>query len=171
MKYIKTSVCSLVTLSLFSYVHSVENDSLWTELRSKLKVLPKPGNSQEARIREPKAKIDESFSAIEKDLKCVFPESVKRLHTEAGNLAFPDSVCLLSPVGETESYLYRCIVKGRTHKLPSDWLIFAEIDGQEYFCINRLTGNVSRFTLIPHVKMHDSYVSIEDWAQKMFLTI
>lgn len=171
MKQFKASICSLAAFASLSYIHSAEqaNDGLWTQLKSTLSASPK-------RQIQPDA-IDEGFSQISKDLASKsfpisIPPSLIEFHKNVGNLNFTKSVVLLSPikrVDETQCYFLTQILNAKKQGLGHEWLIFAQMDGNDCYCIHTQTGRVQLFSLIPQAKGHNEYDSIETWAKKVFL--
>lgn len=165
MKYIKASLCSLVTFCCLSYIHSAED--LFAELKRTKRVFTDENMSESERNKA----IDKGFDEIKNEIfpGSPFPEFLKTLYKEVGNLGL--SLYILSPIRGLESPLYDGIREGQYKKIPGDWVVFAEIDGCEYFCINRFNLQVARFFGIPGkpFKQCDTYLNPIDWVAKILL--
>jgi len=168
MKYIKASICSIAAFSCLPYLHSMENiDPLLSELKRTKKVFTDEQMSELDR----NTAIDKGFEEIKNKIfpGSPFPEFLKILYKEVGNLGF--SMTILSPIRGLESPLYNTIREGQEKNIPGDWPVFVEIDGCEYFCINRFNLEIARFFVIPGkpVKKYDTYSNPTDWVKKVLL--
>jgi len=169
MKYIKASICSIAAFSCLPYLHSMENiDPLLSELKRTKKVFTDEQMSELDR----NTAIDKGFEEIKNKIfpGSPLPEFLKVLYKQVGNLGF--SMLILSPIRGLESPLYNGIRDGQDKKIPSNWVVFAEIEGCEYFCIHRFEHKIARFLVFPEVatyKQEDTYLTPSDWVQKILL--
>jgi hypothetical protein len=183
MKHFKASICSLAAFASFSYIYSAENmdESLWAKLRHEMKPLPTRKIQGEYPSQDIQwcRNIDEGFLQLEEAIKAKgtplsIPKSLIEFHKHVGDLAFSKSVVLLTPIKrkeEADSYFCQRILDTRTRQLPAEWLIFAEMDNSDCYCIHSKTGMVKLFTLLPEVKEQGGYYrNIKHWAQEVFLT-
>lgn len=165
MKYIKASLCSLVTFCCLSYIHSAED--LFAELKRTKRVFTDENMSESQRNEA----IDKGFKDIENKIfpGNPLPKFLKTLYKEVGNLGF--SMHILSPIRGLESPLYDGIREGQEKEIPGDWVVFAEIDGCEYFCMNRFNFKVARFLVIPGkpFKQCDTYLNPNEWVREILL--
>ncbi|MGV8947915.1 MAG: hypothetical protein ACOH2E_00880 [Candidatus Paracaedibacter sp.] len=169
MKYIKASLCSLVAFSCLSYIHSAE------DLFAELKRTKKEFNADGIVVPETERNenINKGFKEIENEIfrDNPLPFFLKQLCSQVGNLGF--SMEILSPIGGITSPLHDGIREGQEKNIPHDWVVFAKIDGCEYFCINRLDSQIARFLVFPEAnpyKQHDTYPKPSEWVEKILLT-
>lgn len=168
MKYIKASLCSLVTFCCLSYIHSAED--LFAELKRTKRVRPLIGKQMSEAERN--GEINKGFKDIENKIfrGSPLPETLKELIREAGNLRI--SVGILSPMNGITSPLYNGIRKGQEKEIPTDWVVFGELTASEYFCINRTNHQIARFLVSPEAKPFkqcDTYENMDEWIRTILL--
>lgn len=170
MKYIKASICSIAAFSCLSYIHSSENiNPLLDELKNTKRAFNTGTVMPESERNEA---IDKGFKEIENKIfsGSPLPEFLKVLYTQIGNLGL--GMIILSPIRGLESPLYDGIREGQEKNIPTNWVVFAEIDSCEYFCINRFDFQIARFLVSPEAnpyKQEDTYLTPRNWIEKVLL--
>lgn len=165
MKYIKASICSIAAFSVLPYIHSAENlDLLLDEIKQTRRADPVLSKI------ERDESINQGFEEIENKIfnGDSLPQPLKYFYQEVGNYNF--NVEILSPIKGVTSPLNDGIRKGQEKAIPSEWVVFGQIDECEYFCINRFNPEVARFLVPPEpFKQVETYPNLEAWIAKILL--
>ena len=97
------------------------------------------------------------------------PDSLREFYKAAGNLRLP-MFSVETPHGGATSSLYYLIREGHDKGLPKEWLSFCQCDGNDWFCMHLMTGEVRRFTFLPEVDGHDEYKNLSTWIKRWWLS-
>lgn len=97
------------------------------------------------------------------------PDSLREFYKAVGNLRLPLFI-MKTPHGGAQSSLYYLIREGHDKGLPKEWLSFCQCDGNDWFCMNLMTGRIRQFTFLPQVEGHDEYKNLSTWIKRWWLS-
>jgi hypothetical protein len=115
----------------------------------------------------------EDFEEIENKLGYELPKDLKQFYTYGAHNRKLTKFCPATPNGGLESELYN-LIRDAQHEMQNtdklDWVAFCPVQGNEFFCIHRITGKIRRYLISGGFTENENYENLSAWIERIWLS-